>query len=228
VWLLDVGAPPASPAPQVPLLNQALLACGSTATVNSGALVDSFSSCRGDYGGINVASHGDVVASLGITVNSGGQIHGAQRPRTPCTAGPFAPPAGLASSGDLNVNSPQPLPAGDYRFNNININSGGSITGSGGLVRIWYSGSLNFSGPATGASGLAANLWFFGLPGSGAVNVNSNVRVVGNIYTPNANVTIDSPSSVFGGIVGRQVILNSNASLHFDQAENGTPCCGVQ
>jgi len=232
VWTLDIGppsaAPPPSAPPPAPTLTQAIRACGSTAIVNAGALVDSYTSCRAGYGGVNVGAHGDVVASGAVTVNGNGQIHGARRPNVSCSATAFPPPAGLTSAGDLNVNGPTVLPAGDYRFNNVNINSAGSLTGSGGMVRIWYSGGLNLQGTVSGASGLPNNLWFFGLPGSGAANLNSTTTLTGNIYAPMGNITVGTASVVFGSLFGRQVIMNSNTTLHFDQSLNRVRCCGIQ
>jgi hypothetical protein len=209
-----------------PTLGDALQATTGPVGVNPPALIDSYKSCNGAYGGSNVSSDGNVQAGRSITVNSGAVIRGSITPNSPVTPTPFPQPAGLVSGGDLNPSRQVTLPAGDYLFRNININSGGSIVGTGGLVRIWYTGTLNIGGPVTSASNLPENLWFFGEQGSGSVNFNAGVTVTGVIYAPTApSVAMNTRNAtLFGALIGGvQATVNAGA-IHFDQVLAGTTC----
>jgi hypothetical protein len=46
----------------------------------------------------------------------------------------------------------------------------------------------------------------------------SNAKIYGTIYAPNATVEIDSNFELFGSLVAREVDLNSNCKIHFDEA----------
>lgn len=207
----------------VPTVARAIDATTTTANLNPPARTDSFLSCQGAYGGSNVRNHGDVQAGTAIVVNAGAQINGARFPNSPVAATPVALPAGLVSAGSLNVSSAVVLPAGDYLYDNININNNGSLAGSGGLVRIWYRNGLNIGSSVTAAGGLAANLWFFGLAGSNPVNVNSNAHVTAVIDSPAASVSINSGAVLFGAAIGSTVTMNGG-QLHYDEVLGGATC----
>lgn len=46
----------------------------------------------------------------------------------------------------------------------------------------------------------------------------SNSKIYGTIYAPNAKVEIDSNFELFGSLVAREVDLDSNCRIHFDEA----------
>ncbi|MBI5432465.1 MAG: hypothetical protein HZA52_06525 [Planctomycetes bacterium] len=50
------------------------------------------------------------------------------------------------------------------------------------------------------------------------LSLSSNTEVHGTIYAPNAKVIIDSNFQLFGSIVAREVDLDSNCKIHFDDA----------
>jgi len=204
-----------------PTVHTAIDAATGPVVWNPPGLSDSYRSCLGPYGGANVAAHGDVQAAQAITVN-GGAINGARIPNTPSGFVPVPVPAGLTSSGDLNVNNTVTLTSGDYLFGNVNINSGGTLRGSGGLVRIWFR-NLNVSSTVAAAGNLPANLWLFGLASAGPVNVNSNATVTGVIDSPNSPVFLSAQSRVFGSVIGSQVTGNGGV-VHFDEVLGGATC----
>lgn len=50
-----------------------------------------------------------------------------------------------------------------------------------------------------------------------AVDFDSNAKMYGTIYAPNAYVEINSNFELFGAIVARRVHLDSNSKIHFDE-----------
>ena len=208
--------------PAVPTVLRAIDATTGGANLNPPARTDSFLSCQGPYGGSNVRAHGDVQAGTSINVNTGAVVSGARLPSSPVAATPMAVPPGLVSSGSLNVNGPVTLAAGDYLYDNININTNGTLTG-GGLVRIWYRFSLNINSVVNAAGGLPGNLWFFGLAGSSPVGVNSGARVTGVIDAPTTAVTVNASSTLFGAAVGSTVTMNGG-QVHYDEVLGGATC----
>ncbi|MEO6710262.1 MAG: hypothetical protein ABI054_03715 [Planctomycetota bacterium] len=50
------------------------------------------------------------------------------------------------------------------------------------------------------------------------VLLNSNGRLFGTIYAPDARVDIESNFEVFGAVVAEEVILSSNSRVHYDEA----------
>jgi hypothetical protein len=50
------------------------------------------------------------------------------------------------------------------------------------------------------------------------IDFDSNAKMYGTIYAPNANVAIDSNFELFGSLVARAVDLDSNSFVHFDEA----------
>ena len=49
------------------------------------------------------------------------------------------------------------------------------------------------------------------------VDFNSNSKIYGTIYAPNAKVTIDSNFQLFGAMLAREIDLDSNCFIHFDE-----------
>jgi alpha-tubulin suppressor-like RCC1 family protein len=187
------------------------------------SLVDSYQSSMGAYGGANVGDNGNVQAATTIQ-NNGGVIHGTETVNSPAglaivpvPAGATNLPLGSASPGSININNAQEnitLAPGSYVVANLNVNFPGAINISPpGPVFIWVTGNLNLGGNEN-LNGIPENLQFL-VNSSGFVNVNSNGSLFGFIYAPDAVVNLDS--TVFGGVVGSSVTLNSGSAVHFDQ-----------
>ncbi len=49
------------------------------------------------------------------------------------------------------------------------------------------------------------------------VDFDSNSKLFGTIYAPNAKITIDSNFELFGSMIAREADLNSNCFIHFDE-----------
>ncbi len=61
-------------------------------------------------------------------------------------------------------------------------------------------------------------LAIFGTDSATIVDANSNSDFYGTIYSPNAEINLDSNARIFGAIFGRTVNLDSNVRIHFDVA----------
>jgi hypothetical protein len=218
---IDAGA--GSPIPCSAKVNAITGATGNvTLMVNSAALVDSYTSANGPYGGSNINSHGNVMAAGTIT-NNGGVINGQQFPNTPSN---LPLPAIPSSAVNLPIGSPSPgnlyidqvansitLAPGSYVVQNMNVSYPGSVSISPvGQVTIFVTGSLNLGGNEN-LNGSPANLAFVVMQ-PGWVNVNSNGQLFGNIYAPTTGINLNSV--VFGYVVGSSVVLNSGAAVHYD------------
>ena len=59
------------------------------------------------------------------------------------------------------------------------------------------------------------------------VEFESNSKIFGTLYAPNAEVVIDSNFELFGSLVSRRVNLDSNCRLHYDEALAGADMDGV-
>lgn len=199
--------------------------------INSGAMVDSYRSSDGAYGGTNTGSDGNVVAAGAIT-NNGGTINGRENPNTPSElAMPSIPsdaaylPGGASAPGNLNINQASEsvtLAPGAYLVQSLNVNSPGKITiAPAGPVTIFVTGSLNLGG-LENPDGIPANLTFV-VTQPGWVNVNVGGSLWGSIYAPTSEVNLNGP--VYGYVVGKRVVLNSGAAVHYDVSIRST--CGV-
>jgi hypothetical protein len=203
-------------------LDDAILATSGNITLNAGAVVDSYSSSAGSYGGSNVGSAGNIAAS-GSILNNGGTFKGQETQsasiQAPALAAPTNAtnlPLGASSPGTLNINtasSSLTLAPATYVIASLNINSPGALTISpAGPVTIYVTGTLNLGGNEN-AGGIPSNLTFV-VTSSGTVNINSNGLLVGGVYAPSSPINLNSV--VDGFLVGSSVTLNSNAAVHYD------------
>jgi hypothetical protein len=60
------------------------------------------------------------------------------------------------------------------------------------------------------------------------VDFDSNSKIWGTVYAPNARVVLDSNFELFGSLMARSLDMDSNATFHFDEAlvdatANGAP-----
>ena len=215
-------APAPAPAP-FPSITNALEATAGDSSVGQFALVDSYNSCDGGYGGDNVLANGGVQALFSTDLHPDAIVNGTLAAGTESTQESMPIPDGLTSSGTLFINSNESvtLSAGDYLFDDVFMNSNSTLLADG-LVRIWFTGSLEIgaNSVAEALSGDPADLWFFSGCGAGDVLVNQ-ANVIGTIHTPELPVLVLSNANVFGAIVGSDIEVRPNAEIHFDEALNG-------
>lgn len=94
--------------------------------------------------------------------------------------------------------------------------SSSTTTTAGGTVRIWFN-NVNLAGTVGAGSGDPGALWFFSRPSSQQFNINGNCTLFGVVYAPNITVIESGSGGHYGAVVGKQVILNGNVGLHFDE-----------
>jgi len=205
--------------PDVPEVAGGVIATTEHVMIHGGAIVDSFNSCNGTYGGPNIGNNGAVYAGTHIQVLSNA-VTGALYANTPSDNTPFPMPEGLTTSGDLFLNGSMSLAPGDYLFHNITLNGGAVLSGANDLVRIWFTGRLEMRSGSTASSAgnHGFNLWFFSTDGSTDVHLQSNSLAHGVVYAPNIPVTLYSNAHVYGSVVGSRVELQANAYVHWDEA----------
>ena len=222
---------PADPPADPPSLANALEATAGNADIGQFALVDSFSSCDGTYGGDNVAANGGVQALFSVTLHPDAIVNGELLPDTPSEQVSMPIPPGLASSGSLFVDSNETvtLSAGDYLFEDVFLNSNATLL-TEGTVRIWFTGRLEIgsNAHANALSGDPSDLWFFGGCGDGDVLINessSGINLIGVVHAPDLPALILSNSHIYGAVVGSDVEVRPNANVHYDEAL-GAGCDG--
>lgn len=207
----------------------AVVANTGNVLVNSNSVVDSYRSSDGVYGGYNVLDGAVVQAATSIHLN-GGVIAGSQITDSaagleplPVALGATNLPLGSSSPGSLNITGAGDsiaLAPGNYVVENLNLNFPGSITISPeGAVSIFVTGNLNLGGDVN-LGGVPSDMEFV-VTSSGHVNVSSQGTFVGFLYAPMSVVNINS--TIFGGVVGGSVTLNSGAAVHFDQDSECPP-----
>lgn len=195
----------------------------SNVSIGAGTLIDSYRSSAGAYGGANVGSAAIVQAATTIS-NNGGIVRGTLRPRTPggfavvpVPSGAKNLPLGARTPGSVGIGSAAEsitLAPGNYVAANLNISTPGAIKVSPpGPVRIWVTGQLSLGGNVN-QDGVPKNLAFL-VTNSGWVNIN-NGSINGLVYAPTSGIFVNG--SVFGGVIGKSVTLNSGGAVHFDQS----------
>ena len=210
---------------ELPTITNALEASIGEAYIGQFALVDSYSSCDGFYGGANVGGSGAVQASLDVTLHPDAIVNGDLLPFSPSNQTAVPIPEGLESSGTLFINSNETvtLPEGDYLFEDVFLNSNADLITGPGLVRIWFTGRLEIgsNAHAVAASENPADLWFFGGCGPNDVLINessSGPNLIGVVHAPDLPTLIMSNSHIYGGVVGADIEVRPNANVHYDEA----------
>ena len=194
-------------------LSDAVVANTSNVMIGAGALVDSYQSSLGAYGGTNVGSAAIVQAATTIT-NNGGVVHGTQKQHAPAgfavipvPSGAKNLPLGASTPGSLNIGTASQsitLAPGNYVATNISVSAPGAINVSpAGQVRIWVTGNLSLGGNLN-LKGIPRNLAFL-VTNSQFVTVNPGA-LYGIIYAPASGVVVNS--QVFGTVIGSSVTLN--------------------
>jgi hypothetical protein len=49
------------------------------------------------------------------------------------------------------------------------------------------------------------------------IDFDSNTKIFGTIYAPNAHIEVDSNLELFGAMMARSIDLDSNARVHYDE-----------
>jgi hypothetical protein len=117
----------------------------------------------------------------------------------------------------------------------VNGDVGGNITINNHVnAQIYFTGNLNINTPLvvnSNVDGVAPNysraghLQFYGISPAGgstqAVNITpgggSNKQLYATIYAPNANVTVNGPTDIYGALVTHDFYENGNTSFHYDK-----------
>jgi alpha-tubulin suppressor-like RCC1 family protein len=185
---------------------KAVIANSGQSTHNSGSLVQ-----------------GDVQAAQAIVLN-GGVITGTRTANSPAGLAVVPVPAGATNLGNLVITGTRNFTAGNYVASSFTMNGGATITVSGGIVQIWVTGALVLTGSANN-NGSPQNLEFL-VNGTQDAHVNSNTRLFGFIYAPNAAVLVDSV--VHGSVVGSKTTINSGGQVLFDAGSTCTVCTPPQ
>ena len=220
------GCPEPTDSPEpFPMVANAVEASLSDAYVGQFALIDSWNSCNGFYGGINIGANGAVQAAFDITLHEDAIVNGELFPNTESIHSSQEIPEGLESSGTLFINSNETvtLPAGDYLFDDVFLNSNADLITGPGLTRIWFTGRLEIgsNAHAVAASGIPADLWFFSAgcgPNDVLINESSSgPNLIGVVFAPELPTLILSNSQIYGAIVGSDVEVRPNANIHYDE-----------
>jgi hypothetical protein len=209
----EVPTPPPAP------IFMAVVATGGEMTAGSNVLVDSYDSRVAPYSAATAGDEGDVMARGSIDIKGSTVIHGELFPNTPSNLYASMQPLSLASLGDLVVaaNTTLVLPAGDYLYDNIDIQGGATLQVQG-RARLWFRQTLSIQGNAAALSQLPADLSFFGTSDATDVSLLGSPIVYGVIYAPSAAMHVSGHSVVYGALAAATVDLSGNAELHYDLA----------
>ncbi|MFT7668977.1 MAG: hypothetical protein ACI8X5_001677 [Planctomycetota bacterium] len=133
----------------------------------------------------------------------------------------------LDSSAIVNVVGPATLVIDNFE---ISSNSQVNIDATNGLVEIFVRGNFVMASNTLIASttltpaDIKINLLSDNVIDPDVeidldeVDFNSNAKLYGTIYAPNASVEINSNFELFGSLVADRVHLDSNSQIHFDEA----------
>lgn len=197
----------------------AIVANSGSVILNANTTVDSYDSSVAPYGGDNVGDQAVVLAATSITQN-GGTVSGTLEDESAAGFDGIAVPdvaanlpLGAESPGNLVVGGTLTLAPGQYVVQELTVQAQGTLkVEPDGPVQIWVTGNMNLAGDVN-EGGAPANLTVIAA-GASSVNVNSGAAIHGSIYAPLGNVNVNG--SVFGGVVGKSVTLNSGGSVHYD------------
>jgi Tfp pilus assembly protein PilX len=78
-------------------------------------------------------------------------------------------------------------------------------------------GSFSNNSSCTGCSVYDASLLQFVYAGTGAISLRGNSAAAATVYAPNAPVTLNGNSDMYGSILGRTVNNNGNANIYYDR-----------
>lgn len=119
------------------------------------------------------------------------------------------------------------LRAGIYEVNSIDLNGNAFLTIDSGPVIFRVNGKdaggnylgmpiqFNGNGVVNGAK-VPKNLQFV-YGGTGEIQINGNAAASFLAYAPNASITLNGGSNIYGAIVGKTVKDNGGAQIHYDR-----------
>ena len=217
--------------------------------IGGSAVVDSYDSSAGPYGGTNLASDGDVSSNGSIDVGGSAIVKGDAMPgpsgsvaiggsaqitglTDPATSARQLPavtlPDNLINQGAITLNGTQvlTLATGNYLVSSINITANAKLVvdAAGGPVNLYVTGAVSIGGQGiVNTSAIASNL-FLSMTGNQDFKLTGNADFYGSVYAPDSNLFLSGGGQMFGGFVGASVDnLNGNGHFHYDQALNSIP-----
>jgi hypothetical protein len=241
--IAEIGGPQQLPACLVALTT---LMVNSTVTVNGCAVAANSSSSNA----ITVNSGGSITASRintpGGVINNG-HITGIIKTGGVAAANPYSAYAAQAAAGfklcksysnqmtltpgcwsNVNINGGMAvtLSPGAYFFTGLNVNSGGSLTGTGGVTIITQS-SFSPNGPVTLTAPTTGSWAGMAIYATGGLNVNSGVlyTVNGGIYSPTTAVNLNSSTwnqAACTYLVASSITFNSGSTFTLPQTSCAT------
>jgi Flp pilus assembly protein TadG len=127
----------------------------------------------------------------------------------------------IGANGDFSLNAGEiyTLPSGTYYLRNFTINGGATliIDPHNGPVKIYVTGTYRREGGALiNNTHLAKNLQI--LCTGSTVTVTSTNDFYGVVYAPQADVTLNGDSDLFGAVVGRTLKINGSGYAHYDES----------
>ena len=100
-----------------------------------------------------------------------------------------------------------------------NVTGNALVTQSANVHVTWYvDGDISVAGNGyANQSGLAANVSFMAV-GSGSITLSGNGDFIGTFYGPLRDVAFTGNGSLIGAVIGDNLTIGSNASIHYDEA----------
>lgn len=214
--------------------------------INGNALVDSYDSRNGAYGGANIGSSGDIGtnsagastvdlngnvmvngdAAVGpsgdpsqvIDMTGGSTITGDQSALTKEKDYP-AVTTDVVSQGPLSIggNTTYTLASGTYHFSSLDIKGNGKLKLTGEAV-IYVSGSVSIAGNGILTSGDSPPNLILYVTTADTVKISGNGDFFGGIYAPDSNVQVSGNGELYGAVVSNNYHQAGNGGIHFDEA----------
>lgn len=119
------------------------------------------------------------------------------------------------TSFDMNGQQVCTLSAGVYYFSSFSM-AGGSTLIVTGPVTIYCTGDFNLTGHTQIADNLPAN--FRLRVTSGNVNLTGGSQLYADVYSPNCQITLTGGTDLFGALVGRELTVSGDGSIHYDES----------
>ncbi|MBL9209395.1 MAG: hypothetical protein JNL92_02955 [Opitutaceae bacterium] len=128
----------------------------------------------------------------------------------------------LASNKTLTVNSPVVLIFKNHQgvpTFTMSSNADVSVMPDKSMT-IYTNGDITFnSNNDINVGNEAKHFMIYGTSATGQnFTFDSNVQVYGCIYAPNAAITLNSNTDIFGAMIGNTIELDSNAEVHYDES----------
>jgi len=201
-------------------------AWGNVRSTRAGVVISGASSVTGN------ATAGTTVSISGSSTVGGTVMNNALAPLmtipvvTAC--GPaYSSNSGISGSysynqntGDLTVSGVNIaiLANGTYCFHNLTLTNSAQLKVNGPVV-IRLTGKLSVGGASNlnNTTGIPGNLQILSsYSGSNGVTLNNGANNLVMIYAPQTNVSISGVGTMFGGIVGKTIVISNSGKVHYD------------